>query len=704
MELIVLIIIGLLIAFAINRYNQQLAQQKAQEIRQQIEALFEKSPDDPVGKLQPDSDTLPKNLVRSAALFGDDYVAMRKKRYGIWQEYTWNQSLEHVRNFGMGLVALGLERGNKVCIVGDNDPEHYWAELGIQSAGGITIGIFSDASPRELEYLINDSEAIFVVAQDQEQVDNLIEIRDKIPNVKNVIFWDEQSLQGYDDPWLLAFTAVEAGGAKHHQQNPTLFEEMVKAGDGEDIAIYSYTSGTTSLPKGAMIRHRNLMYGALHANGIATVTHRDDYVSFSPLAWITEQALGLASHVINGMVVNFPEKAETVQNDIREIAPVQLLFPSRLWESLVSMVQAQMVDAHPTNKVLYHLFLRIGYKAIDLLDEGKTIPPLLRFQQMVGEIALFAPLRDKMGLSRLRYGYTSGASLSPDVLRFFRAINVELYQLYGSTECQGHTAHYPGDVRLGTVGKPLPTVNVRVADDGEVQVKSRSTFAGYFNKDEKTTAAFTEDGYFKTGDAGYINDAGHVIYLDRMKDMIQLASGDKFSPQYIEGRLKFSPYIQDVMAVGGFDMPYVSVLVTLNFENAARWAEKRGISFTTLADLSQRPEIAKLIGEDIYRVNKDMPEAGHIRRYVVLPRTFDPDEEELTRTRKLRRGYMEQKYGDVLDAIYQSNEQFTMESEVRYRDGRVGHTRTEVNIITVGDKATLPSVNTPSELPTVAVK
>jgi long-chain acyl-CoA synthetase len=704
MELIILIVIGVVAVVAYNRYQQQQEDQKAQEIRQQITTLFDTTPDDPVGKLRPDNDTLPKNLLRSAALLGDDYVAMRKKRFGIWQEYTWNQSLEHVRHFCMGLVAIGFERGQKVCIVGDNDPEHYWAELAIQSAGGVSIGVFTDASPRELEYLINDAQAVFVIAQDQEQVDNVLEIREKVPQVKGIIFWDEQSLVGYDDPLLVAFSEVEAKGVDYHRENPTRFEEMVKAGDGEDIAIYSYTSGTTSLPKGAMIRHRNLMYGALHANGIATVTHRDDYVSFSPLAWITEQALGLASHVINGMVVNFPEKAETVQNDIREIAPMQLLFPSRLWESLVSMVQAQMVDAHISNRILFRLFLNIGYKAIDRLDAGQEVPPLLRLQQMIGEIALFAPLRDKMGLSRLKYGYTSGASLSPDVLRFFRAINVELYQLYGSTECQGHTAHYPGDVRLGTVGKPLPTVNVRVADDGEIQVKSRSTFAGYFNKDEKTTEAVTEDGYFRTGDAGYINDAGHVIYLDRMKDMIQLASGDKFSPQYIEGRLKFSPHIQDVMAVGGFDMPYVSVLVTLNFENAARWAEKRSVSFTTLADLSQRPEIVDLIGTEIARVNKDMPEAGHIRRYVVLPRTFDPDEEELTRTRKLRRGYMEKKYGEVLDAIYESKDQFTMEAEVRYRDGRVGRTSTEVNIITVGDKATLPTLDTPSELPEVAVK
>ncbi|PJF41786.1 MAG: long-chain fatty acid--CoA ligase [Phototrophicales bacterium] len=698
--MIILIILVVLIAiYAIWAYQRhQKEEAEFQRIRREIDSIFlERSPEDPVGKIAPHSNTIPKNLLRSAKLFGNQYVAMRKKRYGIWQEYTWQESLQHVRNFCLGLVSLGLERNHKVCIVGDNDPEYYWAEMAVQSAGGVTIGIFTDASPRELEYLINDSDAVFVVAQDQEQVDNLLSIRDKIPNIKHVVYWDEQSLQGYDDPWLLSFTKVQALGEKYHEEHPTAFEEMIMQGDGEDIAIFSYTSGTTSLPKGAMIRHRNLMYGSLHASQIAPISHRDDYVSFSPLAWITEQSLGLTRHVVDGMVVNFPEKAETVQNDIREIAPVILLFPSRLWESLVSMVQARMVDAPWINRALYRYFLGIGYRIADYENERKALPLLLRFQRWLGEIALFAALRDKMGLSRLRFGYTSGASLSPDVLRFFRAINVELYQLYGSTECQGHTAHYPNDVRLGTVGRPLPTVDVKIADNGEILVKSRSVFAGYYKKENKTAEAFTPDGYFRTGDAGYINEEGHLVYLDRMKDMIQLANGESFSPQYIEGRLKFSPYIQDAMAVGGFDMPYVSVLITLNFDNVARWAEKRGISFTTLADLSQKPQVAELILQDIQRVNHDMPPAGHIRRFVILPRVFDPDEEELTRTRKLRRGYMEKKYGDVLDAIYSNKSTVLMRAEVRYRDGRVGYTETEVNIITVGDPATLPAVD-PSSL------
>lgn len=648
-------------------------------------------PNDPIGPLAPDGDTVPKNFLKTAKKLGGQ-VAMRKKRYGIWQEHTWNDSFHHVHDFCLGLVSMSLQRGDKVGIVGDNDLEYYWAELAAQSAGAITIGIFTDATPRELEYLLNNSEASFLVAQDQEQVDHALEIRDKVPNIKRVIYWDEKSLRGYHDDWLISFSDVEALGREYAKAHPGIYEELVSQGKADDIAILSYTSGTTSLPKGAMILHRNLIYGSRHVFTIMPVDQNDDYVSFSPLAWITEQSLGLTYHVMYGTVVNFPEKAETVQQDIREIAPVTLLFPSRLWESLVSIVQARMDDSFWINRWLYKRFLPIGYKLAEIEERGKRPGPLMQLLRFIGELSLFGPLRDKLGLSRIRYAYTSGAALSPDVLRFFRAINVDLHQLYGSTECQTHTVHYPGDVRMGTVGKAPPTVEVKLGEGGEIMVKSRSVFAGYYKDDEKTQKALTPDGWFKTGDAGYVDENGHLIYLDRVSDLITLASGEHFSPQYIEGRLKFSPYIYDTMAVGGFDMPYVSALITLDFENVARWAEKRGLSFTTMVDLSQRDEIAELIMEDVNRTNKTLPPPARIRRFVILPRAFDPDEEELTRTRKLRRRFMEQKHGEVLTAIYGGESMLLVRSEVRYRDGRVGHTETEVRVRNVGDTQDLPVV------------
>lgn len=658
-------------------------------------------PNDPIGPLAPDADTLPKNFLKTSKRLANQ-VAMRKKRFGIWQQYTWADSFQEVHDFCLGLVSLGFQHGDKMGIVGDNDPEYYWGELAAQSAGGVTIGIFTDATPRELEYVLNNAEAKFLMAQDQEQCDHALEIREKIPNIKRVIYWDEKSLRGYNDEWLISYSTVKALGREYAKAHPGVYEELVAQGKPDDLAILSYTSGTTSLPKGAMILHRNLIYGSRHSATLMPVYQNDDYVSFSPLAWITEQSLGLTYHLMDGTVVNFPEKAETVQHDIREIAPVTLLFPSRLWESLVSLVQARIADSHWVNRWIYKRFLPIGYKVAELEEEGKRPDPVLKILHFIGELALFAPLRDKLGLSRIRYAYTSGAALSPDVLRFFRAIDVDLHQIYGSTECQTHTIHYLGDVRMGTVGKAPPTVDVKVADDGEIMVKSRSVFAGYYKDDEKTKKALTPDGWFKTGDAGYVDEQGHLIYLDRVADLITLASGEHFSPQYIEGRLKFSPYVYDTMAVGGFDMPYVSALITLDFENVARWAEKRGISFTTMVDLSQRDEIANLIMEDVDRTNKTLPPPGRIRRFVILPRAFDPDEEELTRTRKLRRRFMEQKYGDILNAIYSGQPLLHVHSEVRYRDGRTGHTDTEVRVRDVGDTKDLPVIKLGDEAPQMA--
>ncbi|MFP4321837.1 MAG: AMP-binding protein [Anaerolineales bacterium] len=648
--------------------------------------------------LDPQLDTIAKQFVASAQKYGRQHIAMRKKRYGIWQEYTWEDSLNIVRDFANALLSFEFERGSKIAIIGENDPEYYWAEYGAHCAGHVAVGMFTDAAVREVEFLINNCDAVIVVAHDQEQCDKLLELRDNgdAPNVQGVVYWDARGLWNYDDPWLVSFEEFCKIGREYGEKNPQAFEQAVAAGNADDIALFSYTSGTTGLPKAAMITHANLLYGNIHAGTIQPLDVGDDYVSFSPLAWIAEQGFGITGHVRMGATVNFPEKPETVQTDIRDIAPRSLLFPSRLWESLVSQVQARMADSHPSNRFLYNLFLPIGYKIADLADQRQTPSLWWRFLYFLGDMALFAPLRDKLGLRRIRYAYTGGAALSPDVLRFFRALDIELLQLYGSTECQTHTLHYVGDVRLGTVGKPPPGVEVQVTDEGEIAVKSRSVFVGYYKAQEKYNEA-VRNGWFYTGDAGYVDDNGHLIYLDRMSDMIELASGEKFSPQYIEGRTKFNPYVQDVMAVGGFDMPYVSALITINYDNVARWAEKRGIAFTTIVDLSQKPEVYDLIEQDIARVNGSLPPMSRVRRFVILNKAFDADEAELTRTRKLRRRYLEQRYGDILSAIYQGKDTVMIQSEVTYQDGRTVSNDVLLNIRNVGDASDLPVVETRPE-------
>lgn len=641
----------------------------------------------PVEALDPTLDTLPKHFLRRTTDH-PDRVGMRKKRYGIWQEYTWSESYQRVRDFCMGMVSLGLTRGEKVAVIGDNEPEFYWAEIAAWSIGAITTAIFTDANLQELGYVIDNSDSVYLIAHDQEQCDKALALRDspdgnKIPNVRKVIYWDDNGMWNYNDPALICFDEVEKIGREYAKTRPTLFEDMINEGEGEDIALFSYTSGTTSLPKAAMIRHRNLLYGNRCVINLAPAYETDNYVSFSPCAWITEQSLGVTGHLVSGVQVNFPESQATVQNDIREIAPSSLLFPSRIWENLASTMQMRINDSTWFNRALYKLFLPVAYQVIDREDQHKSVGLPMRALRGLGEIAVFEPLRNMVGMSNIRNAFTSGATLTPDQVRFFRAVGIQLKNLYGSTECQTHTLHYDGNIKLATVGAPAPGVEIRINDDQEMWIRSRAVFAGYYKDEEKTRKALDADGWFHTGDAGIVDADGHIIYLDRISDMIELANGEKFSPQYIEGRLKFSPYIQDVMAVGGSDTHFVTAIINIDFENMCRWAEKHRVSFTTFVDLSQKQEIYDVIKREVERVNQTLPVAAQLRKFVILHKAFDADENELTRTRKLRRRTLEVKYADMLHAMYNNLDSVLVSAEVKYRDGRSGVIETAVRVCTV---------------------
>jgi long-chain acyl-CoA synthetase len=397
--------------------------------------------------------------------------------------------------------------------------------------------------------------------------------------------------------------------------------------------------------------------------------------------------MGLTGHVIHGTVVDFIESPETISENIREIAPHSLLFSSRLWESLVSQVQMRISDTSLINRFLYRIFMPIGYKVADMRFEEHRVNFLWRLLYALGEIALFKPLRDQLGLSRIRFAYTSGAALSLDAVRFFRAIGVNLRNLYGSTEGIVHTFHRDDDLKFTSVGKPPPGMEIKIAHNGEILVKGPSIFLGYYKDPEKTSETI-RDGWFHTGDAGYIDEDGHLIYLDRVKDLLELASGGGFSPQYIEGRLKFSPYIRDVMAIGGADKAYVTTIIIIDFDNVGRWAEKQGIAYTTLVDLSQKSEVYQLIREDVVRVNKTLPPEARVRKFALLHKEFDPDEAELTRTRKLRRKFMEDRYVQMIDCMYSGDSEVRVQAEVKYRDGRMGMVETAVRIFTLEETTT----------------
>ena len=636
----------------------------------------------PVKPVPPDQDTLSKGFLRRVSELGDT-VAQRKKRYGIWQEYNWKQVYDEVVNLALGLDKLGLETGDTLLVIGENDPEMYWAQIAAHALHCKTCCVFSDASPQDIHYVINSTDAAFVFAHDQEQVDKLLELKDGNPQILRVVYWNERGMWGYDDSWLLSLRQLQAIGAAHRQEAPDKFDRMARATQPLDTIILSMTSGTTSLPKFAEITHFQLVYGHAMNDRYVAARQSDNWLSFSPMAWLAEQAFGFATHLLNGVQVNFPEGPETVPTDMREIAPAGLLFPSRVWENLARVVQFRINDSSPLNRLMYRLFLPIAYRAIDLEDAQRAIPPPLRFFRWLGEYAIFEPLRDKLGLTRARNVLTAGAMLSSDIIRFFRAIGIELRQFYGSTETFG-TVHLRGDVRFETVGVIVPGVEIKIADNQEILIRTEARFKGYYKQPDKTGEALDIEGWYYTGDAGHMDEkTGHLIYLERVKDLIELSTGEKFSPQYIEGRTKFSPYVQDMMTIGGVDMEFVSAIIVIDFQNVSRWAEKRGIAFTTYVDLSQRDEVYEIIRRELRAVNESLPVYSQVKRYVIMHKEFDADEAELTRTRKLRRGALQEKYQELLEAIYGGKREVRVSAEVKYRDGRTGTIETELRVADV---------------------
>ena len=433
-----------------------------------------------------------------------------------------------------------------------------------------------------------------------------------------------------------------------------------------------------------MLTHENVLASARVYAEVDPRYETDNHVSFIPLGWIVESVLGFVPHVYAGMIMNFPERPETVRQNIREIAPETLFYNARLWDNLVAMVQVNMNDANWLSRRLYDLFLPVAYKVADKKFSKEKPGAGLKLAYTVGDRLVFAPLRDQLGMAKVRAAYTAGSALSPDVIRFFHALGINIKQIYGSTEVSGGaTIHRDGDIKFASVGQPAPSIEIRISEEGEIQIAGPTVFEGYYKNPEATEdSLLVENGrrWFRTGDAGHIDEAGHVIYLDRVKDMITLANGEKFSPQFIEGRLKFNPYVRDVMAIGEESRDFVVALITVDFENVGRWAEKRALGYTTYLDLSQKDEVYKLIYKAVEEVNENLPPAGRVRRFVLMHKEFDADEAEMTRTRKLRRGFLTARYGDIIEAMYNGDEDVNVRAQVVYQDGREGFIETKVRI------------------------
>lgn len=578
-------------------------------------------------------------------------VALREKKYGIWQQVTWGEYAAHVRAVAVGLEALGLRRGDTVAIISGNRPAWLYVELAAQSVGAVPLGIYVDALPEQVRRVLEHSEARVVLVEDQEQADKVLGLRDSLPHLQTILVDDMRGLETYDDPVLASLETVESRGREIDAGDRDRYEAMLAEGKPEDVALLSYTSGTTGSAKAAMISHANLLAMARGVTQVDPMRASDEIVSFLPFAWVGEQLISVAMALHVGATVSFPEEPETVREDLREIGPHVMIAPPRFWEAMCSEYQVKISDAGWTKRLATRAALALGERAAARECEAPSPGPVAWAQRRLASLLAFRALLDKLGLSRIRRAYTGGAPLGPEIFAFFRAIGLNLKQVYGQTETSGIcVVHTDGDVRSATVGRPTPGTQVRIAESGEILVSGDSVFVGYYKNPEATARAI-EDGWLRTGDAGFVDENGHLVMIDRVTDVLKTADGARFSPALIENKLKYSPHIREAVVIGE-ERPYVVALIQIDMGNVGNWAEARRLPFTTFKDLSGKAQVVALVGEAVARVNQGLPEAARIREFALFDKELDADDDELTRTNKVRRATILAKYGHMIERLY----------------------------------------------------
>ncbi len=628
--------------------------------------------------------TIPKLFLATARHYGDAKVAVREKEFGIWRPTTWREYRQEVEYLTLGLVGLGLRRGDKVALIGHNRPQMLWAEMAALCLGGVAVWLYQDGLIDEVQYIVHHSDARFLVGEGQEEVDKALAIKEKCPLLERVVWKDPKGMRGYDDPILMSLEEVRARGRELAGREPSRFEALVAEGRGDGICLLLYTSGTSAQPKGALLTHTNLLKMGQAMMQVDPCAPGDDFVSFLPYAWIGEQMMSLSCGLQAGFTINFPEEPETVQRDIREIAPQVLFSPPRIYEQMVRDVQVKVLDAPPLKQRVYGWALEVGQRVADLRFAKRPVPPGLRLARRVADWAVLGKLRDHMGMSRIRDAYTGGAALGPDHLRFFHAVGVNLKQIYGQTEIAGISVlHRDGDVKFDTAGFPLPETDVQIAPDGEILSRSPCVFAGYYKMPEET-ARTLKDGWLHSGDIGFLDDDKHLVVFDRRKDVMVLADGSRFAPAYLETRLKYSPYIKDAWVLG-HAREAVTAVICIDAKVVGKWAEDKHLPYTSYSELSQKPEVGALVAEAVVQVNRTLPAAARVRRFVNLHKEFDADDDELTRTRKLRRAFLEERYRDVVEGLTSGADAIHFQSTTTYEDGRVAVNKVDLRVLTVAE-------------------
>jgi long-chain acyl-CoA synthetase len=628
------------------------------------------------------ADTYPKMLRLNAKEFGSD-IALREKDFGLWKSFTWNDYQARVRDFTLGLVELGLKRGDVIGIIGDNRPDWVAAEIATHAIQALSLGLYRDVLDEEAAYLLNYGEAKLVFAEDEEQVDKLLTLADRAPHLKHIVYSDPRGLRKYSDPRLMAADKLAAMGRERGAREPALYDALVDATRGEDVAILCTTSGTTSHPKLAMLAAGRVLRHCATYLAFDPKGPEDEYVSVLPLPWIMEQVYVLGKGLLCRMKVNFVEEPETMMNDFREIAPTFVLFAPRVWEAIAADVRARVMDSSPLKQGLYELGMKAGLSAL-----GRNR------HSVVAETVLFRALRDRLGFTRLRSAATGGAALGPDTFKFFRAMGVPLRTLYGQTETLGAYTLHPDDaVDPDTTGVPMaPDVEIRIDNPdihgvGEIVIRHPNMFLGYY-KNPEASAADIRDGWLHSGDAGYFNEAKQLVVIDRIKDLAETSRGERFSPQYLENKLKFSPYIAEAVVLGaGRDR--LAAMLCIRFSIISKWAEKNRLTFTTYTDLASRGEVYALLQKEVEGVNATLPPAQRISRFLLLYKELDADDGELTRTRKVRRGVINEKYADIIEAIYAAKRDIPVDTVIRFQDGTTQRVRTTLKVVDLAHEAPL---------------
>jgi long-chain acyl-CoA synthetase len=637
-------------------------------------------------------DTFPRLLLNHALVRGDR-PATREKFLGIWQTWNWSLVAQEVRAMACGLAELGFKRGDNLAIIGDNRPRLYWSMCAAQMLGGIAVPMYQDAVANEMVFVLQDAGIRFVIVEDQEQVDKMLEVKDQCPDLQHILYDDPRGMRHYNQTFLHGLDEVIAGGKIHDQNHPDFIPGEIAAGQSGDIAVMLYTSGTTGKPKGVCQTHETFIAAAQSGVGFDKLDEQEDILSYLPMAWVGDHLFSYAQALVAGFTINCPESGDTVMTDLREIGPTYYFAPPRVFENLLTTVMIRMEDASAIKRKMFHYFMAVAKRCgAEILDGKSGVSGSDRLLYALGNLLVYGPLRNVLGMSRVRVAYTAGAAIGPDLFRFYRSIGVNLKQLYGSTEtCAAVCLQPDREIKFDSVGKPAPGVEVKIAANGEVLVRGKLLLKEYYKRPQDTAEAIDADGYFHTGDAGFFDDDGHLKIIDRAKDVGKLANGAMFAPNYVENKLKFFAHIKEAVCFG-HDRDMVCAFINIDMGAVGNWAERQNIAYAGYTDLAQKPEVYELIRKCVEEVNADlahdaMVADSQIHRFLILHKELDPDDDELTRTRKVRRGFVAEKYAVLIDALYGGKASQFIETLVRFEDGRTSKVAADLKI---GDAKTQP--------------